>query len=116
VIFVAPNEVFFLLRTSNLRWKKGRGIYSPSQNVAVAASGGGELSAKVISGPIISPDFWLTPSLVLSHFSSKFLGVAYPARNEISGRIIRPDFWLTPSLVLSRFSSKILGGGLSGQE
>jgi hypothetical protein len=33
---VAPNGVFFLCRTSSLRWKKGRGIYSPSQNVAVA--------------------------------------------------------------------------------
>jgi hypothetical protein len=43
VDLVAPNEVFFLCRTSSLRWKKGRGIYSPSQNVAVA-----ELEGRII--------------------------------------------------------------------
>jgi hypothetical protein len=39
VIFVALNGVFFLFGMSSLSWKKGRGIYSPSQNVAVAVSG-----------------------------------------------------------------------------
>jgi hypothetical protein len=53
VIFVAPNEVFFLGRTSSLRWKKGRGIYSPSQNVAVV-----DLEGRIIRpkyGQIIQP-------------------------------------------------------------
>jgi hypothetical protein len=50
---VAPNEVFFLCRTSILRWKKGRGIYSPSQNVAVAESEGRIIRPKF--GQIIRP-------------------------------------------------------------
>jgi hypothetical protein len=49
VNFVAPNMVFFLLGMSSLRWKKGMGIYSPSQNVAVAASGG-RLSGQSMGG------------------------------------------------------------------
>jgi hypothetical protein len=40
---VAPNEVFFLCRTSCFLGKNGRGIYSPSQNVAVA-----ELEGRII--------------------------------------------------------------------
>jgi hypothetical protein len=47
VILVAPNGVFFLCRTSSLRWKKGKGIYSPTQNVAVA----------VVEGRIIRPKY-----------------------------------------------------------
>jgi hypothetical protein len=43
VDLVAPNEVFFLCRTSSFLGKKGRGIYSPSQNVAVA-----ELEGRII--------------------------------------------------------------------
>jgi hypothetical protein len=43
VDLVAPNEVFFLCWTSNLMWKKGRDIYSPSQNVAIA-----ELEGRII--------------------------------------------------------------------
>jgi hypothetical protein len=53
VILVAPNEVFFLCRTSSLRWKKGRGIYSPSQNVAIT-----DLEGRIIRpkyGQIIRP-------------------------------------------------------------
>jgi hypothetical protein len=38
-IRLAPNSVLFLMRTSSLRKKKGRGIYSPSQDLAIAASG-----------------------------------------------------------------------------
>jgi hypothetical protein len=53
MIFVAPNEVFFLSRTSSLRWKKGRGIYIPSQNVAVADSEGQIIRPKF--GRIIRP-------------------------------------------------------------
>jgi hypothetical protein len=48
---VAPNGVFFLGRTSNLRWKKGRGIYSPSQNVAVAVLEGRIIRPAGLSGP-----------------------------------------------------------------
>jgi hypothetical protein len=59
-----------------LRWKKGRGIYSPSQNVAVAASGGG-LSGQSRGGLSGWPD-----------------NLAW---NEISGTIIWPDFWVTLS-------------------
>jgi hypothetical protein len=50
---VAPNGVFFLCRMSNLRLKKGRDIYSPSQNVAVA-----DLEGRIIRpkyGRIIRP-------------------------------------------------------------
>jgi hypothetical protein len=53
VIFVAPNEVLFLGRTSSLRWKKGRGIYSRSQNVAVADMEGQIIQPKY--GQIIRP-------------------------------------------------------------
>jgi hypothetical protein len=89
---VAPNGVFFLFGTSSLRWKKGRGIYSPSQIVVVAVSGGlSGQSMAVLSG---QPD--------------------YLARNEISGPIICPGYWVTPSWVLSHFSSRSLGARLSG--
>jgi hypothetical protein len=74
---VAPNGVFFLFGTSSLRWKKRRGIYSPSQNVAVAVSGGRGLSGQSMAGLSGQPD--------------------YPARNEISGPIIHPGYWVTPS-------------------
>jgi hypothetical protein len=40
VNFVAPIMVFLSSGMSSLRNKKGRGIYSPSRNVAVAASRG----------------------------------------------------------------------------
>jgi hypothetical protein len=50
---VAPNIVLFLMRTSNLRWKKGRGIYSPSRDLAIAASAGWIIRPKV--GRIIRP-------------------------------------------------------------
>jgi hypothetical protein len=39
-IWVASNIVLFLSRMDSLRWKKGRGIYSPSRDVAIDASGG----------------------------------------------------------------------------
>jgi hypothetical protein len=35
---LAPNSVLFLKRTSSLRKKMGRDIYSPSRDLAVAAS------------------------------------------------------------------------------
>jgi hypothetical protein len=34
---LAPNSVLFLMRMSSLRRKKGRGIYSPSRDLAIAA-------------------------------------------------------------------------------
>jgi hypothetical protein len=34
-----PNSLLFLMRTSSLRMKKGRVIYSPSRDLAIAASG-----------------------------------------------------------------------------
>jgi hypothetical protein len=44
---LAPNSVLFLMRTSSLRKKKGMGIYSPSRDLAVAASGDRIIRPKV---------------------------------------------------------------------
>jgi hypothetical protein len=118
VNLVAPNGVFFLCRTSSLRLKKGRGIYSPSQYVAVADLEGQIIRPKYrriirpagLSGPPgrnIRPHIWVTPSKVLSRNSEVFEGGAdYLA----PGRNIRPRIWVTPTKVLSRFSSTRGGG------
>jgi hypothetical protein len=53
VNFEASIMVFLSLGTSSLRKKKGKGIYSPSQNVAVVASGDRIIRPKV--GRIIRP-------------------------------------------------------------
>jgi hypothetical protein len=46
VDFVAPNVVFFNGGTSSWRRKKERGIYTSSQNVAIAALEGGIIRVK----------------------------------------------------------------------
>jgi hypothetical protein len=85
VNLVAPNMVFFLHSSSSLRWKKGRGIYSPSQNVVVA----------VVEGRIIR----------LAGLSGPLTGLSAPPHliNPPPGWNIRPLYWVTPALVLSRF-------------
>jgi len=116
--------VFFLSSSSSLRWKKGRGIYTPSQNVAVADLEGRIIRPKLgrIIRPLAglsAPPIWVTPRQVLSRIS------AAPGGGRIIrpklGRIIRPlagisgpPIWVTPRLVLSRFRPPSRGGGLSG--
>jgi hypothetical protein len=53
VIWVALNRVLFLSSSSSLRWKKGRGIYTPSKIVAIAALGAGLFGQK--GGKLSSP-------------------------------------------------------------
>jgi hypothetical protein len=85
VDLVAPNGVFFLCRTSSLRWKKGRGIYSPSQRRGRAAD---------LEGQIIRP---------------KYGRIIRPL-----DRKIWPLYWMTSTQVLSRILRSSKGGGLSG--
>jgi hypothetical protein len=66
VNLVAPNGVFFLCRTSSLRLKKGRGIYSPSQNVAIAD----------LEGRIIRPKYGRI--IRLAGLSAPLAGISSP--------------------------------------
>jgi hypothetical protein len=63
-IWVAPNSILFLSRTSSLGKNRGRGIYTPPKIVAVAAARAG------LSGPsldrIIQPGQIIRPELEIS--------------------------------------------------
>jgi hypothetical protein len=58
---LAPNSVLFLMRTSKLGKKRGRGINTPSRNVSIAAARGRIIQPKLApdnlaagySGPLL---------------------------------------------------------------
>jgi hypothetical protein len=61
VVRLAPNSILFLMRTSKLGKKRGRGINTPSRNVSVAAAKGRIIRPKLApdnpvagySGPLL---------------------------------------------------------------